>query len=122
MIACMGGEYSDQRDGERQNRLPCVVDRQTRDPVDHDGADEACQANERLARLIMPIGLALSDIDQTLINNLNSFGGRRGYVAHTSRVGVTNILDPMTEKLLVDDIITGLQDLDQKITQLGTSE
>ena len=40
-----------------------------------------------LKRILMPVGIALSDLDQTWLNDMNSLGGQRGFVAHTSRLG-----------------------------------
>jgi hypothetical protein len=71
-----------------------------------------------LKRLIMPVGIALSDLDQTWLNSMNSFGGQRGFVAHTSRLGVKNPPDPKTEKDTVDNLLKGLKDLDDILLKL----
>lgn len=74
-----------------------------------------------IKRLIMPLGLALSDLDQTFINNLNSFGGQRGFIAHTSRLGVKNIPDPKSEKESIDLLLRGLKEFDELIAQLNNN-
>ena len=71
-----------------------------------------------LKRLLMPVGIALSDLDQIWLGNMNSFGGQRGFVAHTSRIGVVNLPDPKTEKDTVDSLLVGLEELDEKIRKL----
>lgn len=71
-----------------------------------------------LKRLLMPVGIAMSDLDPTWLNNMNSFGGQRGFIAHTSRLGVKNVLDPKTEKDTVDNLLKGLKDLDTMISAL----
>jgi hypothetical protein len=73
---------------------------------------------QNIKRLLMPLGIALTDLDETWLNNMNSFGGQRGFVAHTSRLGVTNLPDPKTEKDTVDNLLTGLQVLDDLVLKL----
>lgn len=65
-----------------------------------------------LKRLLMPVGIALSDLDQVWLNDMNSFGGQRGFVAHTSRLGVSIPLDPSTENDSVYRLLAGLETLD----------
>ncbi len=71
-----------------------------------------------LKRLLMPVGIALSELDQTWLNNMSSFGGKRGFVAHTSRLVVTTPPDPQTEKQTVDVLLAGLKGLDEMVNQL----
>ncbi len=71
-----------------------------------------------LKRLVMPVGIALSDLDSTWLADMNSFGGRRGSVAHTSRLGVTTPIDPQTEKGAVDNLLVGLEELDELANEL----
>lgn len=74
--------------------------------------------SKNLKRLIMPLGISLSDLDQIWLNDMNSFGGRRGFIAHTSRLGVTNLPDPRAEKQTVDGLLIGLSELDELVLQL----
>ena len=62
-----------------------------------------------LKRLLVPVGVALSELDQAWLNTMNSFGSDRGLVAHNSRLGVTAPLDPRTEKDTVDILLVGLK-------------
>jgi HEPN superfamily RiboL-PSP-like protein len=71
-----------------------------------------------LKRLLMPLGIALSDLDPIWLNDMDSYGGQRGFVAHTSRLGIRTSLDPKTEKETVDKILTGLEDLDKLVSKL----
>jgi hypothetical protein len=65
-----------------------------------------------LLTLLLPIGVHHSALDQTLLNDLNSFGSARGEVAHTSTIGVTTLFDPRTEFDRVVQILGGLSSLD----------
>lgn len=57
-------------------------------------------------------------LDQTWLNDMNSLGGQRGFVAHTSRLGVTTPPDPKTEKDTIDKLLIGLGELDRIIAEL----
>jgi len=74
--------------------------------------------SQNIKRLLMPLGIAISDLDPTWINDMNSFGGQRGFIAHTSRIGLKNLPDPKTEKDAVDRLLTGLKDLDDLVNSL----
>jgi predicted nucleotidyltransferase len=65
--------------------------------------------------LLLPIGVQHSILDQTLLNDLNSFGSARGEVAHTSTVGVTTFFDPKTEYSRVLQILEALSGLDEAL-------
>ena len=71
-----------------------------------------------LKRLLMPVGIALSDLDQTWLNSMNSLGGQRGFVAHKSRLGIRNLPDPKTENDAVNDLLVGLQELDEMVVEI----
>lgn len=73
---------------------------------------------QNLKLLVMPVGVALSDLDATWIANMSSFGGQRGSVAHTSRLGLRHQIDPRTEKATVDALLAGLKDFDAKVASL----
>lgn len=74
--------------------------------------------SQNLKRILMPIGIALSDLKQTWLNNMESFGSIRGFHAHTSRIGLKNPLDPKSEMDKVDLLMEGLKELDTKINEL----
>lgn len=71
-----------------------------------------------LKRLLMPVGITLSELDQTWLNDMNSFGSKRGVVAHKSRLTVTVPVDPKTEKVTVDNLLQGLKDLDDRVNNI----
>lgn len=68
-----------------------------------------------ILRLLLPIGIPASVLDQTLLNDLNSFGSARGDIAHRSPTSVTNLLDPQTEFASVNLLVDALQPLDEFI-------
>jgi len=63
-------------------------------------------------RLFLPIGISATDLDQTLLNDLNSFGISRGEVAHRSSTGVATLLDPRAEYDTVRHLVGALRPLD----------
>jgi len=103
------------RDDDSINEIIERAVQQYRDIVEENNGIKT----QNLKRLLMPLGIALSDLDQTWLNNMNSFGGRRGFIAHTSRLGITNPPDPKTERDAVDMLIDGLNDLDNQINNLS---
>ena len=72
--------------------------------------------------LLLPIGIAPSALDQTLLNDLNSFGQLRGEVAHSSATSVTTLFDPKTEfdrvTMLVASLLTLDETMEDQIRQL----
>lgn len=72
-----------------------------------------------LKRLIMPVGIALSDLDPTWLNHMDTFGAKRGAIAHRSRLGLSVPLDPKTESDTVDLLLVGLKELDAMIVSVG---
>lgn len=73
---------------------------------------------ENINNMLLPIGLDSSDLDATWLNTMNSFGSNRGDVAHRS-VRVQNLLDPVTLKNDIHNILQGIKDLDIKLKQLN---
>jgi hypothetical protein len=74
--------------------------------------------DSNIKRLILPTGVALTDLDQAWLANLNSFGELRGIVAHTS-VSTQQTLDPQNELQTVNSLIVGLSQLDELIAKAG---
>lgn len=69
--------------------------------------------------ILLPIGVKKSELDGVLIAAFNSFGSQRGAVAHGSaRSYVTQSIDPKTELDTVNNLLTGIEDLDEKLTKL----
>jgi hypothetical protein len=68
-------------------------------------------------RLFMPLGLTHKDFDTILLANLDAFGNLRGEFAHTSS-RLTQGTQPSSEKKKVDDILSDLSHLDQRVRGL----
>jgi hypothetical protein len=64
-----------------------------------------------LCRLILPLGTSDSLLDRTWLGTMNSFGQKRGDVAHKA-AAVANVADPVTETSLIKLVMTGIQTLD----------
>jgi hypothetical protein len=77
---------------------------------------------KNIKQMIMPLGIALSDLDQTWLNYMESFGGKRGFVAHKSRLGMTVMMDPWSEYDEVQNLLQGLEVLDQLAMKALRSE
>lgn len=73
---------------------------------------------DNLCRMILPIGVRKEDLDPLWITNLNEFGKQRGDVAHRA-VRVQQQIDPKSEWQVVSDLVAGLRDLDDLISQLS---
>lgn len=72
---------------------------------------------ENLVPLLIPIGLDSSEVSQTLLNNLSSFGRNRGEIAHNSSK-VVQPISPIDELSIIDQILSDLKDLDAAITTI----
>jgi hypothetical protein len=80
--------------------------------VTNNGIKEA-----NLLRMILPLGLNPADIDPTWVNTLDTFGSNRGQVAHTS-IKTQQQIDPQNELKTMEQILMGLEKLDDLITNL----
>lgn len=78
---------------------------------DNHGVKEA-----NVLRLLLPLGIAADDLDNTLLADLTSFGSSRGAVAHKSSVGVMAYADPKTELDQANQLVVDLKALDELIT------
>jgi len=67
-----------------------------------------------LRRVVLPIGVRISGLDQSWINTMDTFGKLRGEVAHKA-VGVQQQIDPYTEYQNVQYLLTGLKTLDELV-------
>lgn len=77
---------------------------------------------KNLLRLLLPIGVDFSLLDPILIAELDSFGERRGVVAHTSAKNhVRSKPDPKDELEKVNVIVNLLLDVDQKLSRVKAS-
>ena len=69
--------------------------------------------------ILLPLGLELSDLDETWLSVMDSFGSTRGNIAHNS-IGVQLTLDRATElDRIKNQILPELIKLDEKIEKLA---
>lgn len=69
---------------------------------------------DNLKKLYKPLGYLIEDFDQTFISELDSFGVRRGKVAHCSASSsVIEILDFNTEKEKIERILDELKNFQE---------
>jgi hypothetical protein len=73
--------------------------------------------SENLFRMFMPLGLTHDDFDAVLMQNLDAFASHRGGIAHTA-ARLQQGSSPSNEKRKVENIVSGLSHLDQKIRGL----
>ena len=74
---------------------------------------------KNLLRLLLPIGADFSAFDPILISELDSFGERRGTVAHSSAIfHVTSKPDPKDELEKVNNIVSLLRDVDRELDRI----
>jgi hypothetical protein len=67
--------------------------------------------------LMIPTGIDVSSLDQTWLTNINSFGTKRGEVAHHSK-GTQGSLNPRDEFDTVKALLLGIEKLDRLLMQL----
>jgi hypothetical protein len=73
---------------------------------------------ENLFKMLYPIGIHAADLDTVWLATMDSFGTRRGAVAHTS-VSAQQPIDPATEyNRVMKQILPGLRKLDRKVSRL----
>jgi hypothetical protein len=72
---------------------------------------------DNLFKMFMPLGLTHDDFDSVLMQELNAFGMLRGGISHTA-ARLQQGSSPSAEKHKVDNILTGISHLDQKIRTL----
>ncbi len=73
---------------------------------------------QNLRKLLFPIGIAVNSLDGTWLNNMDSYGQTRGEIAHRSRRGLSTLPDPKSEYEAVQNLLSGLQDLDIEVLKL----
>lgn len=66
--------------------------------------------------VLLPLGIDGNDIDNTMLADLTSFGGRRGAVVHSSSVGVTKYADPKSEFDQSQQLVRALVNIDDLVT------
>ena len=73
---------------------------------------------ENVLKLLLPVGMQESEIDEPWLQKIDAFGQRRGSVAHSPRGRVTQPVDPKSEYDVVTDIIEGMGLIDQALKQM----
>lgn len=71
---------------------------------------------KNLKPLILPTGVDLKDLDNTWISDIDDFGKSRGYVAHSTKTTIGSI-NPEDEYNRVKALVTGLKELDSKLSE-----
>lgn len=77
---------------------------------------------ENLHRLLKPVGIDFSLIDEAWLAAMDGFGQARGFAAHKSAVGVTRPIDPKDEFDRIELILVGLRELDVLLSRLMKSK
>jgi len=72
---------------------------------------------DSVLKILLPIGVRPSDLDQTWLNTIDSFGMARGEIAHTS-IKTQQPLDPLSEKKTVEQILGGLKNIDEVLGKI----
>ena len=72
---------------------------------------------ENLLRMLLPLGLDSAEIDSVWLATTDGFGAKRGETAHAA-IAAQRPLDPATEMKTVQDILLGLEKLDEKLTKI----
>tara|TARA_Y100000815_G_scaffold271473_1_gene298118 strand:- start:1252 stop:1842 length:591 start_codon:yes stop_codon:yes gene_type:complete len=67
--------------------------------------------------LILPTGIDIGSLDQTWLTNIDSFGTKRGEVAHKAK-RAQGTINPKDEFESVQTLLDGIEDLDRRIVQL----
>lgn len=77
---------------------------------------------KNIHRLLLPIGVAPSDIDPILIADMNSFAEQRGEIAHLSwrKYRATQQINPQNELRKIKSIISRIIKIDQCINILSS--
>jgi hypothetical protein len=73
---------------------------------------------DHLLRLLLPVGVQEHELDRTWLATIDSFGSVRGDTAHQA-MRTQQPPDPANELAIVRQIVTGLRQLDELLTNLG---
>ncbi|WP_420265185.1 HEPN domain-containing protein [Candidatus Magnetominusculus dajiuhuensis] len=75
---------------------------------------------DRLLKLLIPIGVQKNELNNTWLVDINQFGERRGDIAHQSLTKAKEILYPLSQEIKVKRILDGIEELDKIL--IGLSE
>jgi uncharacterized protein YjbJ (UPF0337 family) len=76
--------------------------------------------DKNLKTLVLPTGIDIGSLDQTWLTNIDSFGTKRGEVAHKAK-RTQGTINPKDEFESVQALLNGIKDLDRKIVQLRSA-
>lgn len=71
-----------------------------------------------ILKLLLPVGIRESEIDQAWLQKIDAFGQNRGSIAHSPNGRVRQPVDPKGEFDTVSDIIEGIRVIDQTLEQM----
>lgn len=72
---------------------------------------------ENIRALIVPTGIDMTEFDPAWIIDMNNFGKSRGDAAHNTKL-VTKEINPKDELQMVENLLPGLEFLDQRLCAL----
>ncbi len=99
---------------EVDNKVQCALTTYNHEVrVNNHGIREA-----NLLRLLLPIGISPAKLDPMLLVQLDSYGAKRGEVAHSSLTSVKQALDPQTEVSDVQQLLAEIDKLDDELSNL----
>jgi hypothetical protein len=73
---------------------------------------------KNLLRLLLPIGVSNGDLDPIWLGDMDTFGSLRGVVAHNSARRVQTPPDPGISLKTINDVLSGLQQLEPLLVSL----
>jgi hypothetical protein len=73
---------------------------------------------DNVLSLLLPVGIDKTDLDPLWLNEMNTFGTRRGIVAHQAAHAVRSPPDPDVSRAMVGRVLTGLEDVDGLVRPL----
>lgn len=65
---------------------------------------------DNILQMLLPIGVVESDIDLVWLVTIDGFGAKRGITAH--KAAVAHVIDPQDDFKTIEQIVTGIKDLD----------
>lgn len=74
---------------------------------------------ENIFSLFWPLGLLKEDFGESLLPLLESYGQKRGSIAHTGSVGTTNMLNILEERNLLSNLVDKVRCFDSRICDLN---
>lgn len=106
------GKINKNEEGIIENRMELYVKKYMNIIKANNGVKEI-----NLLKILLPLGIHLNDIDNTFLLSIDSFGYKRGIVAHES-IKAKFLIDPSTKKKEMANIMTEIRKLDNRIISL----